>query len=456
MSSLRVRLTPEFRREVSTVVRVAAPAVAQSLLQTMVFLVDRLMLGRHGEAALASMQVAGPLIWTLQSVFGAFAAGTIAVVGRCVGAGDRDGATSALRGSLLLAGAFGLVVATAALATLDPMLSLMTHDARPDVLFEARGYLSVLLLALPLLYGATVATSALQAAGDTRTPFAIAIVTNVVNVIGNWFLIFGHGGLPRMGARGAAISNSAALALEAALGVWALSSSRSPVALRARRGAVIDSVAGARRVLAVTWSAFFERGVYHVGYLAFVRIINGLGATAMAAHQALLSLESVSFLTADGFAVAASARVSQSLGAGDPQSARRAGFAAALLASLLASVFALVFALSPSFLITAFRDDPATCAMAVPAMRAAAIAQVPMALSIVLAQSLRGAGSTREALAVAFVGSLGVRIAATTALVPVMGLGLVGVWLGSACDWIVRAALCVWRWRVGRWAKTRV
>ena len=192
------------------------------------------------------------------------------------------------------------------------------------------------------------------------------------------------------------------------------------------------------------------------GYLTFVRMVNGLGPTAMAAHQAMLSVESVSFLTADGFAVAGAARVAQGLGAKDEQAARRAGTTAAMMSAALGAVFALGFLGVPGLLVQAFRDDAATRAMAVPAMRMAAVAQVPMGIAIVLAQCLRGAGATREAFAIATAGSFAVRIAATALFVPVMGLGLAGVWAGSACDWVVRASLCAWRWRAGRWAKARV
>ena len=57
------------------------------------------------------------------------------------------------------------------------------------------------------------------------------------------------------------------------------------------------------------------------------------------------------------------------------------------------------------------------------------VAQVPMGVAIVLAQCLRGAGATREAFAIATAGSFAVRIAATALFVPVMGLGLAGVWV---------------------------
>ncbi len=452
--ALRAVLSPSLRSELRVTLALALPAVAQGLLLTLVFLVDRVMLGRYSAEALASLQVAGPLVWTLQSVFGAFSSGTVAVVGRSVGARDPVAASSALRGSLALALGLGGAVALVTTATLTPLLGLLGGAAGPAVLAEARGYLAVLLPATPLIFVGVATTTAMQAAGDTRTPLFLAVLANVVNLIGNWLLIFGSAGAPRLGAQGAALASSTALGLEALLGVVLLARSEAPVRWRGVAGA--STLAGVRRVLQVASGAFGERTIYHAGYLVYVRLINSLGPASMAAHQVLLSIESVSFLSADGFAVAAGAQVSQRLGAGDPTGARRAGFlSAGLSASLLTGVAAamLVF---PEALIRLFRDDPALVAIGAPALRAGALVQLPMAVSIVLAQSLRAAGATREALAVAFAGSLGVRIPATYLLGVVSGWGLLGVWLGSGCDWIVRMGLVLWRWGRGRWAQTRV
>ncbi len=432
----------------------ALPAVAQSLLQTMVFLADRFFLGHHSAAALAAMQIAGPLTWTLQSVFGAFGVGTLAVVGRAVGAGDRRLAASALYGSLVPAVGLGLAVGLGGWLGLDLLIDLLGGGGSAAVRSESARYLGVVLPAMPLLFVAMVCTQALQAGGDTRTPLAIAVATNALNLALNAVLIFGHLGFPAMGARGAAIANVSALALEAALALAALARRDRPVTLRS--GEQLDVRDGMRRVLRVSIGSFGERALYHTGYLAYVRITNSLGPVAMAAHQALLSLESVSFLSADGFGVAAGARVAQRLGAGDPVGARRAGWIAALTSACLIAVVAVVLYLGARPLLGLFLDDPAAVREGVSAMLPGAAVQVPMVLAIVLLQSLRGAGSTREAFAIAVLGSFVVRIGATVFFVRVLHLGLAGVWLGSGCDWFLRAALGAWRWQLGRWARVKV
>jgi putative MATE family efflux protein len=353
----------------------------------------------------------------------------------------------------MLALAIGLGVAVFGSVLLDPIVESLGGGGGAAVRETAKDYLRVSLPAMPLFLLGVAAISVLQAAGNTRTPFVIGIAANAVNAVLNWFLVFGHGGAPRLGAIGSACSTVIATTLECVLAVWALASRRSPVSLRAIAG--VDPFDGARRVVRIAWSAFGERVVYHVGYLAFVRFVVGLGGAAMAANQALVSIESIAFLTADGFAVASGALVAQRLGAGDPKRAETVGWITAALCAAILALFGLGFATLAEPLIRVFRDDPAIVAMGRPALRFAALAQIPMAVAVVLGSSMRGAGATGEVLLVSLLGALVVRLAATWWFVSVLHLGLLGVWMGSTADWVVRCVVYAWRWRAGAWRNAR-
>ncbi|MBX3222374.1 MAG: MATE family efflux transporter [Labilithrix sp.] len=430
------------------------PAIAHSLLQTLVFVVDRVMLGRHGEASLAAMQIGGALEWSIWSVFAAFEVGTIARVGRHVGAGDSAGARRVAWLSLAMAACVGVALALATPLVLAA-LPLVTGSVSDAAMTEARAYLGVTIAASPLVFVAATSTATLQAGGDTRTPLVIGVVANVVHVGLNRVLILGAFGLvPAMGARGAGISTAITFAIEAALATLALTSRSRPVSLRAAPGA--GDAAGedapasprsrpareeARQLVRIGLPAFAERVIYHVGFMVYAFVVVRLGDAAMAANQSLISVESICFLSADGFGVAAAALVAQKLGAGKPDEARSAAWIAARYAIVTLTTFGLGALALRDVILPIFSGDAGVIAIGRSAMPVLAVAQPFMATGLVLAQALRGAGKTRQALGVSLLGAVFVRLTATWGFTVVAGLGLVGVWMGSTTDWLVRAAI---------------
>ena len=102
-----------------------------------------------------------------------------------------------------------------------------------------------------------------------------------------------------------------------------------------------------------------------------------------------------------------------------------------------------------------FSDDPAIIALGSRALLVAAVAQPFMAFATVTGMGLRGAGDTRTVLRVTVVSTILVRLVATYVFAITLGLGLVGVWMGSTSDWVCRSALLGIAYARGRWRGVR-
>ncbi|MBK8252723.1 MAG: MATE family efflux transporter [Polyangiaceae bacterium] len=427
----------------------AWPAITHMLLITTVFFTGRVLVGRYSPTALASLQISGTLTWTVYSLFTAFSAATLAVVARSTGAGDRESAARATRASMMFAFAIGIVVAAAFLIANGAFLRLLFPRAGADVLHQASAYMHIVVPLLPLAFVEATAAAALQGSGDTRTPLYVASVGSVVNVALSAALVFGKFGFPEMGVRGAAIGAASTMAVEGLILTAFLFSKRSPLPLRDVRAVLVFPAF--RRVARVALPAFGEKVVYHGAYLAFVAIIGLLGAAAMAANQGLISIEAVSFLSADGFGVAAAAMVAQKLGKKRPEEALVAGQLSAGFATVALTTFGIFFAVAPRALASIFSDDPAIIDLGAQTLLVAAVAQPFMAYATVIGMALRGAGDTKTVLLVMTVCSFAVRLAATWFFAVTLGMGLVGVWMGSGADWFVRSIWLGILWRRGNW-----
>ncbi len=439
------------------VLRLALPAIAHMLLITLVFAADRALVGRYATPALASLHISTTIMWTVCAVFTSFSAATLALVARCFGAGDARGAATAAKLSLALALAVGVVVTLPIRIANGHLLGALFPHTDPAILAQASAYLHIVLPVLPLAFFGTVAAACLQALGDTRTPLWAAAIAIVVNLLLSAVLVFGLLGGPALGVVGAAIGSAVALALQAILLGAALLSERCPLTLRAglpsgygeRRDELRTAL---RRLLRIAWPAVLEKMSYHGGYLVFVAVVGLLGSATMAAHQALLSIEAVSCQTAEGFGVAAAALVAQRLGAGKKQAAGQLSLISALMAVSALSLLGLGFVLAPRLWMAIFSSDPTVVRLGLQTLPMAALAQPFMALAVVAAATLRGAGDTRSVLWVTLLCSVGVRLLACWLFALELRMGIAGVWLASALDWMVQsialgAVLLRGRWR---------
>ena len=267
--------------------------------------------------------------------------------------------------------------------------------------------------------------------------------------------------MPALGVAGAAGSSVVAFTVEAALLLWVLRQPDQPARVaRLFERASAASRQAQRALLRISTPAMLERVVIHVGFLAYVAVINRLGALVMASNQAMITLEAICFLGADGFGVASATVVGQWLGRGDARAARRGGLVAAGLGIGVLTLAGLGIWLSAPLTLRLFvpAGSPGTDLVhtALGAMPLLALSQPFMAVAVVLAQGLRGAGDTRSPLIAAVLGGFLVRVGLAAWLGLGLGLGLRAVWIASAVDWVVRTLICGGIFLRGRWTRIQI
>jgi putative MATE family efflux protein len=308
------------------------------------------------------------------------------------------------------------------------------------------------MLAIPAGAVMFVVGSGLRGAGDTRTPLAIGVVVNVVNVLGNYVLIFGKLGFPALGVVGSATGTLIAFWTGAALGVVLLR--RGGLRMRLPLGR--PRLAVVRRVLAIGYPTAAEQLLMQIGFLLYVVFAARYGTSAVAAYFIGVKILALSFLPGFGFAAAAATLVGQNLGARRPSLAERSAWEATRLAILLMSAAGVVIFVAARPIARAFVDDPEVVAEAVTFIRMLAACQPLMAIDFTLGGALRGAGDTRYPLVAMLIAFYGCRLGSAWVVTHVLGLDLLWVWAAIVGDYVARVALKGMRFRSGRWKEAVV
>ena len=192
------------------------------------------------------------------------------------------------------------------------------------------------------------------------------------------------------------------------------------------------------------------------GIIVYTKIVLVYGTVTYAAHQVGLSIESLSFLPGYGFAIAAATMVGRSLGAGKYVRAKLENWEANRLATVAMASMGVLFFFFPYALLRAFTNDEAVVELGTVFLRIVAILQVPLALTMVLAGSLRGAGDTRFIMFATTIGMWGIRLPLAVIAGPWLALDVLYVWSAMIADWTVRMALLLWRYRSERWKAIQV
>jgi MATE family multidrug resistance protein len=440
-----VKTAQPWKRELAALTQLAIPVVLSELGWMAQGVVDTIMVGRLGPAAIGAVAVGNAVFYT-PSLFGiGLLLSLDTMVAQAYGRKDYDDCHRWLAQGIYLA------------AAITPILMILIAGASflygrvgitPEVAAPAGSYLRILNWSiLPLLiYGAS--RRYLQGVGQVRVITLTYIAANLLNWGGNWVLIYGHFGFPAMGVSGSALSTVIArisMALSLMAFAWRYERQRGHPLFKHWAGPQWTRIKQLIRLgLPAAGQIILEVGAWNVATLS----AGWLSPVALATHQIAINYASITYMVPLGISAAAAVAVGHAVGAGDKARARRAGWLALALGVSFMVLAGVLFFVAPKALIELFTHDPRVLAVGPSLLWIAAAFQIFDGVQIVCTGALRGLGETRAPMIANFIGYWILGLPLGLILCFVLKWGIYGMWIGLTLSLVVISFILLRRWHL--------
>ncbi len=455
---------------VHTILSLALPTIFEQLISALIGFTDTWVAGRTGPDAATHAAVAAAvgtmtyLQWFAGLMTAALAVGATAIVARSIGARKPRVATR-VAGTVCSA-AFLVGLLTAALFYFFPWPVVYLFGLRGTAADYGVEYLRIMSLTVCLQSMGQIGMACLRGAGDALRPLLVTIAIVLINGVASPMLTFGWFGAPAMGIRGNAIGTLLAFAAAGVITLAMLLSDTAGLRLRLRHFRIVPRLLA--RVLRIGMPSWLEGILLWGGQVLIVMLVIsptdfaiGVNGATMAAHAAVLRIESFAFLPGFGFGIACSTLVGQYLGAKKPNEAAHAVALSNRLAIITMTLAALPMIIIPRYLVGMLVKSETVMDVGAWPLVLAGLAQPGFAIAIIKSSALKGAGDTVSPMLATITGMI-LRLFLVFAIMSAFkhaghaALGLLAVWICIFIDLNYRAVYTTSVFRTGKWRFKKV
>lgn len=422
----------------SSLTRLALPIMATFLVQVAYNLIDMLWIGRIGSNAVAAVGAAGMYMWLSNGLAFLTKTGSQVKVGHSIGSGNIDDAASYAVSALHLCFLCSIIFGSICLFFAKPLISFF-HLTSPQVIHDAELYLMITCgLVFFSLFNQTI-TGILTAIGNSQSPFIATTIGLVTNIILDPLMIWGFGPIPKMGVAGAGAATVIAQAIVFIILLFYVR--RDTLLFPSVRLFHIPKKQYFTDILKIGLPPAIQSMMFTSISMVISRIVASYGDAAIAVQKVGAQIESISWMTADGFAASVNSFVAQNYGAGNIKRIKK-GYKTSI-------IVVLVWGLSCGFLLTSFPEqifrlfitEPDVIPMGIDYLRILGISQVFVCLEVTTAGAFNGLGCPLPP-AVSGITLNAARIPAALLLTQTV-LGLNGIWWSITISSIFKGVILV-------------
>lgn len=437
-------MTSQYNNHYRTLLSIGIPIMIGQLGMIILSFADTMMVGHHSTSELGAASFVNNIMNLVIITGTGFSYGLTPIVGGLFGRKQLPEAGQALRCSLL-ANTLAAVIMMAALIVLYFNLD---NIGQPDELLPyMRPYYLVLLASLPFVMLFNAFKQFTDSITETRTSMWILLSGNLLNIIGNYILIYGKMGMPEMGVVGAGVSTLVSRIVMVGIFLTVFLCKRSMQQYREGFFSLGWSRQLVRRLSTLGTPIALEMGMETASFSLSIIMVGWLGTIALASHQVMSTISQFTFMVYYGLGAAVAVHTSYFHGQGDTTNTRHVVTAGLRLMVLLEVLLGGIIFLLRKDIGSWFTDSAEVSASVLSLMLPFFIYQFGDGLQINYANALRGIADVKPLMVIAFIAFFVISLPVGYLCGFVMGYGLVGVWMAFPFGLTSAGIMMWWRFR---------
>ena len=414
-------------QKIKDILRIGVPIMLGQACVIILSFADNIMIGWYGVDDLAASSFVNGIINLFIFTELGFACGLTPVVGSMFGQGDSRGIGTAVKNSLALNGIIG-VAGLAILAVI--YLFLDRFGQEPHLLPLIRPYFIVVGLSTIFAFGFNTLKQFTDGICQPVVSMSLLMGGNLLNIFGNWVLIYGKLGFPELGLLGAGLSTLFSRIVMLVIFVIYIARARRLREYTDSFRTARVSGTGIRRLFNLGYPLALQTGMETSTFSVSAVMAGWIGATALAAHQVTLTISQICFMLMTGLATAVSVLVSNSYGKNDLKSVKEYSTKGYFMILSVSVFFCAMIYLFRYPIIGMFTDSPEVTATALSLLFVLFTYQFGDGLQLCFCNALRGIQDVKPIMVMAFISYYIIAIPAAYLLGFKTGLGVTGIWMG--------------------------
>lgn len=433
----------------------AWPAIIESFFAAFAGLIDSLMVSNLGPEAVAGVGLTAQPKMLGLSLFFALNVSVSALVARRRGENRKDDANR-----ILFTAVSFIVIASLAVSTLMVVFAneiISFCGSNEDTHEIAVTYFRIIMGGMIFNCLQMGINSAQRGAGNTKITMRTNVTSNTINIIFNYLLIEGHLGFPALGIVGAAAATVLGTVVSSIMSIVALCEKDCFVSLPyIIKNKIRPKMESFVSLVKVGYSVFFEQVLMRAGFMATAIMAAAQGTDAMAAHQVGMNLLGLSFSFGDGLQATAVALIGRSLGQKNKELAKEYGRTCRIVGLCISCILAVLYFAGARFVMGCFFDEENIIDIGVSIVYVIVIIVFLQISQVIYMGALRGAGDTLYTAIASMISVTIIRTLGSYLGGYVLGLGIIGIWLGIIADQLSRFIFGSIRFKQGKWTDIKI